>query len=133
MVDDVNDWQKSTPEQVRNGDTQVGIACIGGRVVLKFPQPMEFVAMNADKARFIAEAMGRAAYEAHYGKAPPDDMRSLLAQDIRDKLTDELRDRLISRFAIVMPSMMEQLRGNKTPGRIAMELVDMFMVEVTQR
>lgn len=128
MTDAQEGWKKSTPEQVQRGETQMGIACIQGKVVLKFPQPMEHVALGAENARFIAEAIGRAAYEAHYGKAPPDDMRSALAQQIRDNITDELRDRMIARFTLVVPSMVNQ---SKTPGRIAMEMVDILLREVT--
>lgn len=136
MADDLKgnpDWKKSTRDEIARGVTQIGIACIDKHVVMKFPQKMEYIAMKAENARFIAEAIGRAAYEAHYGKAAPDDMRSALLHDVREKLTDEMRDKMIARFSMVMPSMLEQLRGAKTPGRIAMELVDMFMVEVTQR
>lgn len=131
MADELKKLKRSTPAEARRGKTEVGWAVIQGEVVLKFPQPMEVLTFGSENARAFAEIMGRCAYEAHYGKPPPDDMASVIAQDIRDKLTDQLRDRMIARIALVMPSMLEQLKGQKTPGRIAMELVDIFMREVT--
>lgn len=126
------DFKPSTPDEVRAGKTNMLIGTNGPDVVLRFPQPMPYVIFNPENARQVAEGLARAAYQARYGKPPADDLRSELAQDIRDRLTDELRDRMIARFTIVMPSMLEQLRGSKTPGRVAMELVDIFMREVTR-
>ena len=133
MADDTlkpQELAKATPEDVRRGKTQIGWKVIGKEVVLVFPQPMEVLTFGSENARQFAEIMGRCAYEAHYGKPAPDDMKSMIAQDIRDRLTDELRDRMIARIALIMPQMMEK---KKTPGFIAMELVDIFMREVTVR
>lgn len=125
---DAGEMKRSTPEEARRGKTEVGLAVIQREVVMKFPQPMEFVVFGAENARLFSENLARAAYEAHYGMAPPEHMQSVLAQEIRDRITDQMRDRMIARFALVVPGMLEK---KQTPGRIAMELVDILLREVT--
>lgn len=125
--------KRSTPDELARGKTEFELGVVRDEVVLRFPQPTELVVFDHENARTLGEALARAAYQAHTGIEPTDDViASQVAQDIRDRLTDRLRDRMIARFALVMPSMLEQMRGSKTPGRVAMELVDIFMREVTQ-
>jgi hypothetical protein len=125
--------RRSTPEELARGATEFEMAVVKNEVVLRFPQPTELVVFGAENARQIAESLARYAYQAHTGKELSDaDIQSQIAQDIRDRLTDQLRDRMIARFALVVPSMLEKLKGSATPGRIAMELVDILLREVTQ-
>jgi hypothetical protein len=104
-----------------DGETTVAIGVEKGRAVMRFPSPVSFVAFDPSNASSVAEALARAAYEAHNGRPPPDG-GSDLARQVKARYTEELRDRMITRVAVMLAS----LRENKTitNGKLAMELVD---------
>lgn len=108
------------------GKTSVAIGVENGRAVLRFPNPLTFAAFDPENARRVAEALGRAAYEARYGKPPPDGA-SVLAGEVRSRVTAELRDRMVTRVALMLGSLREN--HAVTNGRLAMELVDRMFAD----
>lgn len=117
---------KSTPEEVRRGKTEVELGVVAKQVVLKFPQPMEFVTWDPENARTFAEHLAAAAYEARYGVRAPDSASEIM-REARERFTEALRIRLINRVSIMLEG--EQFK-TWTPGRRAMHLVDQVMKEV---
>ena len=117
--------RKSTPEEVARGKTEVSLGVVAKQVVLKFPQPMEFVTFDPENARTFAEHLAAAAYEAHYGLRAPDSA-SEIARQAREKFTEAMRIRLINRVSIMLEG--EAFRS-WSPGKRAMHLVDQIIKE----
>lgn len=118
--------RKSTREDVERGKTEVELGVVANQVVMKFPQPMEFVTFDPENARTIAEHIARAAYEAKHGSQPPP-TQSELMREARNKFTEELRIRMINRVVIMLQS---ESMIQATPGRRAMNVVDAVMKEL---
>ena len=116
----------STPEEVRRGKTDMILAVHEGQVVVRYPQPMLFVTMDPENARVIAESIAKAAYEAHYGMAPPDSA-SELARQARDRFTEAMRIRMINRVALMLNS---ETLIQMTPKDRALRVVDILMKEL---
>ena len=126
MENDKPQARKSTPEEISRGKTEVEMGVVAQQVVLKFPQPMEFVTFEAENARTFAEHMARAAYEARYGRQPPPAASEIL-RETRERFTEQLRMKLIHRVALMLQS--ESLI-QMTPGQRAVHVVDQVMKEV---
>ena len=89
-----------------------------GKVVLEFPEALQWAALEPEQARLIAEAMAREAYTCFNGR-PPDIKTSAIRQAIQQKL--------VNRVLLVMLNMQ---RRNRKPALIANELVDVVLREV---
>lgn len=98
--------------------TTVAVGTRDGKVVLEFPEAIQWAALEPEQARLIAEAMAREAYTCSNGR-PPDDRKSTIGQVIQQ--------RLVNRVLLVMLNMQ---RRNKKPALIANELVDICLREV---
>ena len=98
--------------------TEIAIGVDEGRVVMKFPEPKQWIAMDSENCRLIAEAMARAAYECRYG---------VPAAQGGSNLSEGIRVKLITRVTHVMRSMKEQ---HKAPQFIAAAIVDVILSEV---
>lgn len=102
-----------------DGATELMVLKERGRVVLRFPEPKLWVAMDPENARLIAEAIARAAYETRFGLLAPINGRSALSTHMRDKLA--------RRIAIVMQSL---IKDGRDPVYIATQLVEIVFKEV---
>ena len=109
-----------------DGKTSIAIKDHGGKVILEFPNPVTWIALDPQNAFEIAEATARAAHTAKFGKAPPDD-RSYLAQQVRARLTDELRDRMVVRVRVMLPSLLD---NSRSLDYVARQVVDQIFSEV---
>ena len=116
----------STPDEVRRGKTDMLLAVHEGMVIVRFPQPMAFIAMEPENARNIAEGLARAAYEAKTGQAAPP-TGSEIAREARDRFTERVRLKLITRLALVMNG---ETFISKAPKDRARTLVDIIMTEL---
>lgn len=110
----------------RDGKTEIAIGDEGGRVFLRFKEPIAWVALDPQNAFDIGEAIARAAHKARFGGEAPADS-SYLAQQVRARLTDQLRDRLIISISTMLRSLQEQ---GKSPGQMALHVVDTILSEV---
>lgn len=91
----------------------------GPLVQLEFnPAPIPWLAMGAENSRVIAEAIGRASYEARYGVAPQA-QGSVIAQEKLDVLT--------TRCALVLRNQTDK---KVKPETIARQLIEIVMREV---
>lgn len=100
------------------GQTELGIAVEKGRVVVRFPTPRLWFAMDAQNAVDIGEAIARAAYEARFGKKPGEG---------KSVLSEKARQRIVNRVALVLASLN---REHKSMNYIASSLTDVVLKEV---
>lgn len=99
--------------------TEIAIGTTDGRVVLKFQNAVEWIALDPQNALMIGEAIARAAYECKYGKVP-DGTQNVLKQ--------EKVNTLYKRAELVIRSLLDK---KKTPKYIAHQVVDIVLSEVT--
>lgn len=116
----------STPEEARRGKTDLVIGVEQGLVIVRFPQPMAFLAIEAENARRIAEGIAAAAYEAYTGNKPPP-LQSELARQARDRFTETVRVKLINRVAAMLNS---ESFVQMAPKDRALRVVDQVMKEL---
>lgn len=102
-----------------SGVTTCTIGVVDGQVVLTFPKQTNWVAFDPETARQLGEAMAKNAYEARYG-TPPQGKGSIVV--------DQIRTRLHLHATHMIRSMIDK---RVLPGRIAHEVVDMVLREVT--
>jgi hypothetical protein len=108
-----------------NGATEMILALEGGRVIFRFKEPKLWVAFDPQNAMAVSGRMARMAYEAHTGKPAPDG--HAMERQVQSKLTEQMRDRMIARVTLMLPSLLEK---GRTPGYIAMEIVDQIFSAV---
>lgn len=113
-------------DPVGDGKTEIAIGDEGGKVIMRFPKPIAWCALDPQNAFQIGEAIARAAHVARFGTQPPAD-GSYLAQQIRSRVTDETRDRMVTRVSVMLQSLRDQ---NKSNGQIALQVVDTIFAEV---
>ena len=101
-----------------DGKTQVVVGEENGRVVLRFPKAIDFVAFDPENARQVGEAMAKAAYHLHTG---------LTAPQGRSALSAELRMRLVTRATHIIRNLTDK---KILPGRISQEVVDSILSEI---
>lgn len=109
------------------GATDMIVAVESGRVILRFREPKQWVAFDPQNAMAVSGRMAKLAYELHTGKPAPDG--AAMEQTVRAKLTDQMRTRMIARVALMLPGLVEK---GKTPGYIAMQVVDTIFSAVDQ-
>lgn len=107
--------------------SELAVTTQDGVVMLALSDPQPVTLLSPETARSASEQLARAAYKARYGKEAPSDL-ALVADQIRARVNQQTRDRLVARIALILPSLQD--RG-KTPGFIAMELVDRILSDVT--
>ena len=73
--------------------TEVAIGIEKGRVVMKFPEPKQWIAMDPENCRQIAESMARAAHEAHTGQKLMNGGSAITAQ---------MHERAVNRMVIML-------------------------------
>ena len=108
-------------------NVDVAIGVVEGKVVAKWPDPITQIEFDPQNAYQIGEALARAAHEARYGAKPESD-ESYIAGQVRSRVTEDLRVKMVQRIALMLGSME---RHRRTPGQIAMALVDAMLREVT--
>jgi hypothetical protein len=89
-------------------------------VMLRFPKEVAWVLLDPDTARQVAEAIGRAAYEGHYGRPPPTG-KSIVGE--------EKRQMLVQRLSLMLGSFARMPRMPSN-GQMATQLVDTVLSEV---
>lgn len=99
------------------GDVPLAIGVVKGRVHIELPAGNNWVAMDPDNARVIAEALAKAAYEAHYGVKPG-------GAGGASAITDDIRLRCINRVAMVAGSLAREGKSNQ---EIATKVVDVLL------
>jgi hypothetical protein len=110
-----------------DGASQIAIGVEKGRAVMRFPEPKVWIAFDGQNAQQVAEALARAAYEAHYGRPPPDD-RSFIAGQVKARVTGQIRDQMVTRINLILHSLRE--KKTVSNGMLAMELVDRILSDV---
>ena len=101
-----------------SGSTEVAVGEENNRVILKFPNPVSFVAFDPNNARQVGEAMAKVAYHIDTG---------LQAPDGRSALSEELRMRLVTRATHIIRNLTDK---KMLPGKIANEVVDSILSEI---
>lgn len=99
--------------------TMVAVGERSGKVVLTFSKPIQWLPLDPENARQIAEQMAKSAYTARYGREPTGEPRSMI--------TEKLRKHMRSRATIIIRTLMEENRG---PGYIANHVVDAILREL---
>lgn len=92
-----------------------------GNVILRFPKPVEWVALDPETARQVAESIARTAYKARFGDTPTTEKKS--------QITEQLRTKLKNRVTLMLRTF-----SNKAPvpplEAQAVEIVDQLLNEV---
>lgn len=101
-----------------DGQTELGISVEQGRVIVRFPTPKLWFAMDAQNAVDIGEHIAKAAYEARFGKKPGEG---------KSVLSERARQRIVNRVAVMLAS---QMREHKSMNYIASTLTDAVLKEV---
>jgi hypothetical protein len=102
-----------------DGQTICAIGERNGMVVMSFPKPIQEFIIGPEQARQMAEQFAKSAYTAHHGHAPDGAPRSIV--------TDQLRNRLRARSALVVRSLFEQ---GKSAEYIGQHITDLLLSEV---
>ena len=112
-----------------NGDDKVqplqsdgALIAIGekdGKVILTFSKPTQWLPIDPETARQMAEQLARSAYTARFGRAPDGKPRSMV--------TESLRRHMRARAMLVSRSLIEQGRNWDY---ISRQLVDLILKEV---
>ncbi len=98
---------------------EIALGVESGKVVMRWHEPAQEIRFDAENARVLAEAIARAAYEAHTGIRPADGP---------SQITEQIRQRLTTRATHVIRSMMSD---HKLPAVIAVAVVDLILREAT--
>lgn len=106
-----------------NVDIAFGIE--GDKVVMQWQEPTNRIEFDHENAFEFGELLARKAHEAKFGTVPTD--LNYLAAQVKARVTDQLRERMIMKAAFDMRSLVEQ---KKTPGQIAVAIVDAILQEV---
>lgn len=112
-------------DTLERGETAIFVE--NGMVLQVFCEPVNGMRYAPENARLVGEQMGRCAYEAHFGREPPDS-GSALAEYVKMKGVDELRPQLIARAQVMLRSLINQ---KVDPRLIARDVVDAVLKEVT--
>jgi len=102
-------------------ESAIAVGRNGNKVVLRFPKLVEWVVLDAENARQVAEAIARCAYAAHYGVEP---------QAGRSTIADEKVVALVRRVSIMLNSFMNKGMKPGATAREAQALVDTILAEV---
>ena len=105
---------------IGDGASEVAIGINGGKVVLRFPKALEWVALDPENARQIAEAIARCAYEAHYGRP---------AQTAKSQLSNQKHVALIRRVTLMLGSFQRE-SSLPSNNKMATAIVDSILSEV---
>lgn len=88
-----------------------------GLVLLSFPKPVQWVTLDPETARNVAEAIARRSYKARFGDDPTPQ---------RTAITDALRTRCVNRAKLMLRSM----AGDGTDFDVqAQRIVDQILTE----
>ena len=113
------DLTERVSAQTDSGATEVMCGIERGRVFLKFPKAVGFVMFDPRNAVGVAKCMIDNAQACGL---------DVMVELPRRQVTDAMRDRLIARVAHVARSLADRKR---TPGQIALEIVDICLRDVT--
>ena len=102
-----------------DGGPLVAIGEKDGQVIMTFSSPIQWLPMDAENARQIAEQLARSAYKARFGKEPYEN---------RSYITDTIRQGLHARATLIIRSMTTQ---GKKSNHIASQVVDEILKEIT--
>ena len=100
-------------------DVAVGI--VKGKIILKFPSPMEHIEFDSQNAIDIARAMTDAAFEIRDGVKPVGDT-------LKTELIERHRDTLIPRINLMLNSLREKKKVSN--GNLSMQLIGTMLSEV---
>jgi len=103
--------------QMSEGTETVAVGVEDKRVVLKFPKPISWAALDPDTALAVGEEMARSAYTVKYGKAPSQG----------STLSREIRNAIITRTMHVIRSTQAQ---KKSARYVAEAVVDTVLSQV---
>jgi S-adenosylmethionine synthetase len=105
----------------------VGISALQGKVVMKWDHPTTLIVFDPQNASTIAEHLARAAFEAHTGRPPRDDISHLHAQ-VKNKVTEEMKKLLVRRISTMLNSTRHSPAWHND--RLALEIVDNVLTKV---
>lgn len=124
---DENQTVAEIAAQVELGVDDILVTAEGDKVMILFAQPVAGMRFTPDRARVVGEQMGRCAYEAHFGRPPPN-AGSALAEFVKMQGVDQLRPQLIAKATVMIRSMYQK---QTAPVLMAQEVVDAVLREVT--
>ena len=102
-----------------DGKVDIMITDEASQVIMRFKEPMQWIAMDPENAATIGEAIAKAGYKARYGKAPTEGTGSAI--------TKEIRDRLVTTTIRMLVSMTDQKKDTKYQ---AQQIVDHVLSRV---
>lgn len=89
-----------------------------GLVIIKFDAMRDYLVLNPEESRRLAEHLARHSYKAKFGIEPAKHGSHIVR---------ETRDRLVTRATHIIRSLTEQKR---LPGKIAVEVIDAILSEL---
>ena len=106
---------------IADDSMDVAVGVFDDKVVLKFPHPIEHIALDGQNSIDIARAMTDAAMELRDGVKPVGDT-------LKAELIDRHRDTLIPRINMLLGTQ----RENRviTNGRLSMQIIDIVFSEI---
>jgi len=102
-----------------DGGPLVAIGERDGKVIMTFSSPVQWLPLDPENARQIAEQIARSAYKARFGRDPNEN---------RSYITDTIRQGLHARATMIIRSMTTQ---GKRSNHIASQVVDEILKEIT--
>jgi hypothetical protein len=112
MSDNTLDANEST--------SQLACRAQGDQVLVMLPPHKNWALMDAETARLFGESVAKCAYEAHYGKPPPDGTKIF---------TDQKREVLVRRIEIMLIGFIPKVPA-MTPHQMAVAITDTLLAEV---
>ena len=79
----------------KEGTDKIILSDHGEYVVMHFPSPVDYCALDAETARVVSEQMARKAYKCVYGDTPTTTDKSQITEQIRVRLKNRVRTMLI--------------------------------------
>lgn len=98
-----------------SGTHTIAIGDRNGQVVLRFERPVEWVSLDAETARNVAEQIARSSYKAKFGDTPTTERRSAISDQkvatlrirLRNILKGELPGADEAKYAITANAMLD--------------------------
>jgi hypothetical protein len=110
----------------------VAVGVLDGKVVASWHEPVREITFDAKNAYQVSLALGRAAMEAHSGRATTDKELAFIEGELKQvkiTVTDTHRDFIIAQVATIIRSLIDQKRS---PGQIALHCVDAVLKETAR-
>lgn len=99
------------------GTHTIAIGEANGEVVLRFERPVDWVSLDSETARNVAEQIARSAYKARFGDTPTTQRKSAIT------------DALSARMRLRVQKMLQSMEGQDLKIQ-SNAIVDMILTEI---